>query len=64
MTPPISPADLAPGDGKSAAFDLAALEFTCLRSVLMKAEHLDWVDHIYTVLGEAANAVPSLSVSV
>lgn len=33
MTPPISSADLAPGDGKSAAFDLAACEFTCLRSV-------------------------------
>lgn len=33
MTPPISPADLALGDGKSAAFDLAALDFTRLRSV-------------------------------
>ncbi|MCC7360838.1 MAG: aminotransferase class I/II-fold pyridoxal phosphate-dependent enzyme [Anaerolineales bacterium] len=29
---------------------------TCLRSVLMKAEHADWVDHIYAVLGEAATA--------
>jgi glutamate/tyrosine decarboxylase-like PLP-dependent enzyme len=30
---------------------------TCLRSVLMKPEHLDWLDRIYAILGEAADEV-------
>ena len=29
----------------------------CLRAVLMKPEHLDWVDRIYAIIGEAADAV-------
>lgn len=33
MIPPISPRDLAPGDGKSVSVDLAAFEFTRIRSV-------------------------------
>jgi glutamate/tyrosine decarboxylase-like PLP-dependent enzyme len=28
---------------------------TCLRSVLMKPEHLEWVPRIWSILGEAAN---------
>jgi len=30
---------------------------SCLRAVLMKPEHLDWVDRIYGILCEAADAV-------
>ena len=29
----------------------------CLRAVLMKAEHLDWVDRMYGILGDAVDAV-------
>ena len=29
---------------------------TCLRSVLMKPEHLDWIDRIWQILGSAADA--------
>jgi tyrosine decarboxylase/aspartate 1-decarboxylase len=43
-------------------FDLAGVDreretLTCLRSVLMKPEHLEWVDRIWEVLDEAAGAV-------
>ena len=31
---------------------------TCLRSVLMKPEHLDWVDRIWGLLSSAADEVP------
>jgi len=31
----------------------------CLRSVLMKSEHLDWIDPIWLILGEATNAILS-----
>src|SRR5229473_4832314 len=30
---------------------------TCLRSVLMKPEHLDWVDHIWSLLSSAVDEV-------
>jgi tyrosine decarboxylase / aspartate 1-decarboxylase len=30
---------------------------TCLRSVLMKPEHLDWVDRIWDILASAADTV-------
>ena len=30
---------------------------TCLRSVLMKPEHLEWVDHIWAILDQATDAV-------
>ncbi len=30
---------------------------TCLRSVLMKQEHLDWIDHIWNVLDKSTNIV-------
>jgi tyrosine decarboxylase/aspartate 1-decarboxylase len=29
---------------------------TCLRSVLMKPEHLDWIDRIWQILASAADA--------
>jgi len=29
---------------------------SCLRSVLMKPEHREWVDRIWTILDEATNA--------
>jgi hypothetical protein len=29
---------------------------TCLRSVLMKPEHLDWIDRIWQILASAAEA--------
>jgi tyrosine decarboxylase/aspartate 1-decarboxylase len=32
---------------------------TCLRSVLMKPEHLEWIDHIWGILDSAANVVIS-----
>ena len=32
---------------------------TCLRSVLMKAEHLSWLDRIFTILNRAASQVLS-----
>jgi tyrosine decarboxylase/aspartate 1-decarboxylase len=32
---------------------------TCLRSVLMKPEHLEWVDRIWSLLSESANEVLS-----
>jgi tyrosine decarboxylase / aspartate 1-decarboxylase len=35
---------------------------TCLRSVLMKPEHLDWIDRIWQVLATAADA-PQVSVT-
>ena len=45
-------------------FDLAAAgverdrdTITCLRSVLMKPEHLEWVDRIWEILQEATHAV-------
>jgi tyrosine decarboxylase / aspartate 1-decarboxylase len=49
-------------------FDLGDMErdretMTCLRSVLMKPEHLEWVDRIWAILDEAASAV-GLGVSV
>jgi glutamate/tyrosine decarboxylase-like PLP-dependent enzyme len=34
---------------------------TCLRSVLMKPEHLDWVDQIWNVLSSAADEVTGAS---
>ncbi len=37
---------------ESAKQDRSSL--TCLRSVLMKPEHLDWLDRIWTILDEAA----------
>ena len=42
-------------------FDLGRMErdrptLTCLRSVLMKPEHREWVDRIWSVLDEAASA--------
>ncbi len=45
-------------------FELGAMQadaetLTCLRSVLMKPEHLDWVARIWQILDEAANAVLS-----
>jgi tyrosine decarboxylase/aspartate 1-decarboxylase len=33
---------------------------TCLRSVLMKPEHLDWIDRIWEILASAANATQVL----
>jgi hypothetical protein len=30
---------------------------TCLRSVLMKPEHLDWIDRIFDIVREASDAV-------
>jgi len=33
---------------------------TCLRSVLMKPEHLDWIDRIWELLGSAAEPAPDL----
>jgi tyrosine decarboxylase / aspartate 1-decarboxylase len=30
---------------------------TCLRSVLMKPEHLDWVNRIWELLSESSSAV-------
>jgi hypothetical protein len=48
-------------------FDLASCSMeqdadtiTCLRSVLMKPEHKDWLDRIWTILDESAN--PSYAV--
>jgi tyrosine decarboxylase/aspartate 1-decarboxylase len=45
-------------------FDLAAARMTrdretilCLRSVLMKADHCEWVDEIWNIIDEAAKAV-------
>jgi tyrosine decarboxylase / aspartate 1-decarboxylase len=45
-------------------FDLAAAgmardrdTITCLRSVLMKPEHLEWIDRIWELLGQAPDAV-------
>lgn len=43
-------------------FDAVGMEcdvdtVTCLRSVLMKPEHLDWVDRIWAILDSAADAV-------
>jgi tyrosine decarboxylase / aspartate 1-decarboxylase len=42
-------------------FDLAGIErdretVTCLRSVLMKPEHAEWIDRIAAILGEATTA--------
>ena len=45
-------------------FDLAALKMkrdratiTCLRSVLMKPEHLDWIERIWEILDRATTEV-------
>jgi glutamate/tyrosine decarboxylase-like PLP-dependent enzyme len=45
-------------------FDLGGIErdrdtMTCLRSVLMKPEHRDWVDRIWAILSEAVDASAS-----
>jgi glutamate/tyrosine decarboxylase-like PLP-dependent enzyme len=49
----------------AAFFDLEAAQVTrdaevvdCLRSVLMKPEHLDWIDAIWTLLDRAVEAAP------
>jgi hypothetical protein len=44
------------GDGET---DLTTGQqrITCLRSVLMKPEHLDWADRIWRTLQEATDAV-------
>jgi len=44
--------------------DLGAMKrdrvtMTCLRSVLMKPEHLDWVERIWDLLSLAVNEVAS-----
>ena len=41
--------------GKWGDVDLDQLYVTCLRSCLMKPEHLDWVERIWEVLGKVAN---------
>jgi glutamate/tyrosine decarboxylase-like PLP-dependent enzyme len=38
-------------------FDADRPTITCLRSVLMKPEHLDWIDRIWTILDRATDAV-------
>jgi len=42
---------------KSAAMAVDRETITCLRSVLMKPEHHEWVPRIHEILGEAARAV-------
>jgi hypothetical protein len=42
------------GDAGAMARDQANV--TCLRSVLMKSEHLDWIDRIWAIVGEATQA--------
>jgi glutamate/tyrosine decarboxylase-like PLP-dependent enzyme len=44
-------------DCDSAAMERDAETITCLRSVLMKPEHYEWVDRIYEILDEAVQAV-------
>ncbi len=34
---------------------------TCLRSVLMKPEHLDWIDRIWDILDDATNAISHIT---
>ena len=49
------PADTWPGNSSTNSID----SVTCLRSVLMKPEHLDWLDQIWSRINQAANsAVP------
>lgn len=49
------PADLLKPYCEDIEFDESAV--TCLRSCLMKAEHLHWVDRIWALLKESADAV-------
>ena len=42
--------------GKWSDVDLDQQYVTCLRSCLMKPEHLDWVDQIWALLDKATNA--------
>jgi len=42
----------------------SAATITCLRSVLMKPEHLDWLDHIWETLSAAAEASLRSSVAL
>jgi tyrosine decarboxylase / aspartate 1-decarboxylase len=42
--------------GLSAAVHRDGEILTCLRSVLMKPEHLDWIDRIWEILSSAADA--------
>lgn len=44
-------------DLKSANMERDRDTVTCLRSVLMKPEHLDWVDRIFEILGDATDTV-------
>ena len=53
---------LALADFPVGLFDLAGMEcdrntLTCLRSVLMKPEHREWVDRIWEILDRATNTV-------
>jgi len=52
-------ADLPSGFFAPAAggMDLDRPTVTCLRSVLMKAEHADWVDRIAAILDASSDAV-------
>lgn len=43
-------------DPESAGMKCDRDTVTCLRSVLMKPEHLDWIDHIWQILDEATVA--------
>ncbi|MFY9552509.1 MAG: aminotransferase class V-fold PLP-dependent enzyme, partial [Thermoanaerobaculia bacterium] len=47
---------LALAELPGAFFGLDAERVTCLRSVLMKPEHRDWIDRIGTILEDAADA--------
>jgi glutamate/tyrosine decarboxylase-like PLP-dependent enzyme len=44
-------------DAEGRPFERDRETVTCLRSVLMKPEHADWVDRIWEIVGEAAEAV-------
>jgi tyrosine decarboxylase / aspartate 1-decarboxylase len=44
-----------PADGGEAQRGQASDTVTVLRSVLMKPEHLDWIDRIWEIIGAAAD---------
>jgi tyrosine decarboxylase/aspartate 1-decarboxylase len=46
-------------DLERAGVERNAATITCLRSVLMKPEHCDWVERIWRILDDAASAVMS-----